>query len=1469
MTVTGHAASSVCRVASAALFGLARHSDINSPAFFLGAGVGVIDTSRTEEQLTLDIKAFESKHAGLATALNKVAESYLNEQNEQFEFVEMLAKFSGDSEHLAKFNILKAEVAGNINRKTLSNLNTAISGDWTVGMGVSHSEITQRQKLLGDLLPKKASDLSSEEMMVLRRLLVQPVATVAAFWQRENESMDECLKVYRKMPKAVRNNVAREVGELVARIRALETVSSDLTDLADATGLLKFNNDASTLSQPDQLAVVCNAVSTWSKQAKDAEAMDLNALAKGQRGTLLLPYYDLGGQAVSFRLPSDLFMTGEGKTMSDLMRAMTAAEMEGIAKAAAQRLRDVYDEQIDRLEDYKKVAAYLSNPSQKKAEDISLDWSAWLRKVELVWVTLIDHRGQPGNPKQVEKTNFEVLCDAWKTAAEMRQLEAFYLQLAKNASEAESDVVFKEISDRCLIDSLLRGWSLSFSDEETKERFDAWSTECRIRAWESIWQQAMQRGISPSMFFNEGTVFQVCEEQGSFVVQPVYVANILATRCVRDMDAGMIRYDSPWLMRTSAMYSGIDVNLEIKTPEKLADSTVNAVLSDLRKRTDAIDPEEMLQNFKDCWERLPIEQWKADLQLAFCAAPEEAAARSVEAVLDLWPAPSKNVLDKRIQEQWRKLAEYDAMEDDPNKRWTKISSSLQNGSWPFVDQYAFFTLVLREEATSRENEDEQRMIEELAATLEEQGRKLDDAFMSEIIRNNMITRLSAGIIKTRSAFASWSNERSALDACHAIVLLGEASGLLEGYQSADGILHRMNLLERDLAKYEDRTFRDFRAKVEVVADDEDATLSVVCALSDDFKRAANRIESKLYFDGDNSLRHLVARRRLLAEQAGRASKASKVKHSKDVVLNAIKDAEEVLVNDSGRAEWFNEPAKTALDELERVKKKIKTGYFDLLARHQLQAELRDILSSVAKVTVDHLQMTQRETPNRSSLEFLVQLNWGMGRYKDALKLLEEETLAHLATEMGEVAGKVQFLQGAVLINLLSKVQENILKACVYSGGDFFGTSIFGKRQSDWVAKPKKVEDVVISIKAHLPGFIDGETVKQFAALRESAIAGDRSDVSPENPLIVGEYRIVGLHIQPHGECECLVEGPCGRGRLRILPNDKDGFNRARALAGTELAGKLAMENAESPSHLLLSAGENPLVYSDERIVMTLAREIESASSRNVMTAHLDADLPDQLYLSNGRWIDTKEIGLAISDMPEGSVLALPEDAGDLCARFRQHPEAKKRNQRFYLTQKASRGAENMRQLNDAIFSARDTEFLDESEMADLIIEQDDSVIFFVRMGRDAEKARTDFDRKLERAMADNRFTGKRVALVACDNEKKIGLAQFQQKFWLKSVSERVLQSGATLFCSPSQFISDEAGNVLIEASRNVLKSKTPFHDLSEALNEAVHRVRAQHPDAAQPDALPKDFRMDPLTYSYPPTDRDLENLETEPLEMVA
>ncbi len=1455
LTVTGHAASSVCRTASSAMFGLARHGNIESPAFFLGAGMGVIDTSGLEKGIAEDIKAFEIKYPALTKGIESAVATILHEQSELLALGEMLARLSGDADSLLELEKLKAMAAEKARHDVLSTLSSAISGNWTVGIQASDAEIVQRQQALSRLAQKKASELTEDDGRALRLLLTGPEKTVAAFWQNENESINACMSVYRNLSEQEQSDAGRLLENLVVRIRALETVVGDFNDLAKATGLLKIKDDSTTLRHPENIETVRDAVAAWSAYATGKDALDLNALAGGHRGTLLLPYYDFQGKAVSFLLPAELLQHGDGESLRDLMRSMTAIEMEEIARAAAQRLESTYVETMERLTQYNSLAMAMRMPGSRTAET-SPAWSAWLSESRSVMVSEIDERGRQRGTREVKKTNLELIRDAWHTAAAARRLQMFYLRLAEDARNAFNDKVFQAINDRVLIDSLLRGWSLAFTDEEMEKRFEDWSARYRISAWESIWRQAMEFGIDPLVFFNEGTVFQVRENNGGFVIQPVFVANILETRCVRDPAMGVVRYDTPWLHRNHRTFRAEAAASEIKSPAQLAETTMDSVLADLYEKADEMDGQNAFKVMDDLKAHLPFDAWGTDIQLAFYAAPEHAAARLTEAFLDFWAPTSPHRLDSVDIERGRKIDEYEAMEDDLNSLWNSIKEQLQNGTWPFADQYALFTLVFQEMAKSGKTEQEQQFMGNLAESLEKHGRRIDNAFMSEMLERGRISRRSEGYTKAQARFDAWRSERSVLRVFQTVVLLGEAGRILEGYRSPDGILHRMILLERDIAAYENRDPRDFNAKIGDDLGDEEAITGLIKNLAEDFARAEKRLAALPGGEHDNGVWHLKARCRLLAQQARRMSVETGTEQNRNSLLDVLSDTMEILSHQSWEhAQWFSDPSENALGELQKIVEKIRTGDFDALARRLLRVQLSDVSGLLAQSAVAEIQNDHREAPNRRTLEMLVQLHWGMGRYKHAIELLAKETMQHIVRSANEEThtGAQKLWRGLILVQLFSELQDNLLKACVYSGDDFFGTSIFGKRQSDWVARPRTLDEVVVSIVAELDGFMDSETAAGFSSVLERAAAGEILDVSAESPLTVGPYRVTGLHVRPQGEYEFQVQGPSGHGLLRLFPNDPTGRNHARAIAGTELAAALARTDTTGPKHLLLTAGKTPLVYADERVVMTLEAGNEVAHQNLVVTAHKHPEFPNQLYLSNGRWVDTSDLNGIVRELPEGAMIALPGESVDLCAGLRQNLQARSKNLRFYVSEKANRGEVNLAQLSASTFSMHDTEIINESELQDLVIEKDDSIVLFVRAGRNPDRAREEFDQKLQQALDADRFDNKRIALVALDDGEVSERTRIQQLTWLESVRERILQAGASMFCTPSRFIGNAAGMALIDAARSILQSGETLKDLkdlSEVMDEAVRRVREGQSDETLPDTLPEDFRMVPFTHRH-------------------
>ena len=1300
LLVTGHAASDVCRVASAALMGYASHVPTDAPTFFIGAGLGSFDLRGTKDKLRTETAAFLEAFPGIGKELEKLAGE---KAGGMIRFADMLAKLA-DMPALSEEK--KTSLRADALQERIKELSDALLAYADPPEGLPLEDMPALSENVGKLVAAvepeqtlfgtmRRDDLSLDAAQVgyFQTLLMQPEHAVAALAWNDAKELHDTVVAVMAMPQAKKDALQGQLAVLVELIEANERINRDLKDLETRTGLLKFvTGTASTLDTAAETALH-EAIREWTRTAEDGEAVSLTALASGHRGASLLPYCGAAVDEVVFTIPRELFESGDGAFVRDLFLKSSVFEFAQLAKEAAERTRETAAELFDSL---RRTAARASGENL----------GTWLAAKEKVRIQNINDTGEVIGTEEVERTRAEGIAAQWRTAVSMQQSARMYARLAESAERLNDDKAFLAIIEGCLLDSMLRGWKMSFSDDKMAAQYKAWMEQARPRVWESLWQQAEASGMDPRHLVTESTVWAVRPApDGTLRITPRFIADLGRTWVEKHGELAV--YGSTWHRRQPRLAgtadwqaAGVDADAlaaarESTTPAAslralgadIGRTTIDRLRSDLQHlgnqateedakaflialRTDAVHAHgrlgtagtaaamgEALQNASE------------PLGLGFAAAPESVAATLTDAVLGLWPVVTPQPLNENEARAFASLEKL-PLEDDLNKRWAALGDALEDGSWPLADHYALFAVVwqseaddskqtmerigakrkaLEQEKTTLEDElksiqdasgntaatmtqrqrihnriqvidkqwndpDDQRALLQaslrlpvLSALVEKllaNGRAIDKALVDDIFSARAIKGRSTLWRTLEAKIRPWAVE----DCLQAVVLLSEAQRTLTDWDDGWAVAERVR---RGLQGMRDEldtagldvvnAVSDLKARVLVLAErvgEPDKTTAHGSGaqeredITKGFAHIKTQIETRAKA-ASNAERPLWQKRiaRLDALEAlaqrGLVSRPERLPNAewKRQRLLAVLCAAEGVLRDSPSLrlagdEWIlgvSEGIKSVHDEIEAKTSQSFPG-IDALDQRRFRARLSSSTGRLAEQAANSIRSWHQDEPSRRSLEALVQLYWHSGNYAKALVELTDQTRRRIA---GLKTTLVQDVPAQALLALYDRHRAELIKACVYSGGDFFGTSLFGKHASDWCVLPKDVDHVVLKLEQDAPIVLPAVRGSDVVQLYEDAVA--------DKPVVgrkIGVLEVLSVHKSYTALRAFKVRGPDGISFLKVMPNDPAGLNRAQMTYGTEVADHLRRAGVDVVAPVTVSSEANPLVYQDARIVVT-------------------------------------------------------------------------------------------------------------------------------------------------------------------------------------------------------------------------------------------------------------------------------------------
>ena len=336
--VTGHAASSVCRMASAALFGLGAETDVSSPYFVIGAGIGCIDVTGLKQEIESEKKAFLGNYPQIAEQLAATEK----EAQADFEIRALLAGTSIEIE------------AADFELKWLENLDDTASRDVQPAVATSREDLQRLAAALGSIVAKTKSGtqgvdtLRREELELLSRFLANPQLVVAALTEEQAEEIEDSLVILRSWDAAKRETFRKALRKLVEKIKAFETANKNFDELRDRTGLVRKGR--STVNHRSDVDVIVKQVSSWAGQADGSRVIDLAALAAGHEGSVILPFFDAHGQPIEFTLNEAVLASAEGKSWREAVQNNASAELAAAAKEIHERVKKQLKDAQEQME---------------------------------------------------------------------------------------------------------------------------------------------------------------------------------------------------------------------------------------------------------------------------------------------------------------------------------------------------------------------------------------------------------------------------------------------------------------------------------------------------------------------------------------------------------------------------------------------------------------------------------------------------------------------------------------------------------------------------------------------------------------------------------------------------------------------------------------------------------------------------------------------------------------------------------------------------------------------------------------------------------------------------------------------------------------------------------------------------------------------------------------------------------------
>jgi hypothetical protein len=1185
-TVTGHAATSVCRVASAALFELARQTDTHSAYFALGAGFACIDVTGLEKEIEASKRQLFHDYPEMAAEL----QSEVTEGQEQTEEIsEELKKLPPEYAELFADRLKLPDVGDSkaiIEKMALpwlQRLSDAITLDLNPDRQADPAILQPLADALRSLSVKvnqQEEKPSKQEIEVLRRLLAEPMLGVEALGQQRASEMSGALAVRKGWDVVKRETFDAALRGFTEKAGALETAKKSFADLETRTGLVR--SAESTVQTRADVDRITERVAAWAAGKGAPRTVELSAIAAGHEGCLLLPFFDAQGKPIEFTLDERLLASAEGQDWRRIVQSSTAVDLVATAKEIQSRA----EKQIAPLDRQLLTCAQEGELASKES-----DLTRWLAEKNERTVENYDAKSRYTGSHKESWSNLRSLVNAWHSAFAARYTARSYGQIVEAAERSEKDQRFEEISDSCLLDSLLRGWNLAIADEEAEKKYESWSKQTRDAVWSDLWLQALAKGVDLRALRTEGTVFQIFHEKGQFSVRPRFVADIDQTYCVRSKDGGTIGYTSTWFLRQRVDYQADKNTPSAKTPEAFGQELLEKVQAAAHSQVAAIQqaPADRQADMLD--EAVPkfLESVDQDFSTALCAAPERTVSAAIQKILAPWPEPkSEPPLSRQERDECAWLSRYNSMEEHPEEDRDWFEQAIEHGSWPFADEYLWYAQACREKAKS-ETPNERAQLEKYAAKLTDLGKRTDAEFVAAVVKDPSAASRPSDRRRRSVERLRGLDDEQVINALRILTLLREAECSFESWDDEGQNRFQIEQLASDLQSAPAGLRDALQSPLEMLAkliangDFEPKTVGVsLTTVEGVFLSHAKDLDR----NADLLLWRTTDLMGRLARSSGRTPEPS----TKRRVVAALSECEQLMGTVSAN-NWLDTIVKPKHELLKALIARIDGDPdYDPVDRRKYRLEVADIEDAIGEVTVEKVGEMHHKAPSRWTIETLVQTKWSMGQYTDAIGTLcdeatkkIEESLSESGNVRTEPDAQCRSMEAVLYIELFRRNETELLKACVYSGGEFFGASIFGRRPNDWVQKPKTIEQVVVRLDTSMqpdaadaslrftPDLTNGEA-SEFSQLYREAMADPQFALAA--PRTIGGYTVIEAVPASFTDVRVfkVVDLSGARSIIKILPNDKEGNNYRQLAATVRMTDYAARCGAEVPVMLPVRRG---------------------------------------------------------------------------------------------------------------------------------------------------------------------------------------------------------------------------------------------------------------------------------------------------------
>ena len=492
--VTGHSVSSVCRVASGALFNYALRAGAVNDDFFMGAGLARIPRD----------DALQAEAVRINRSLTQYPEIY--------KLVRGALDFVGDTSDLQSFLLAasRPEVLGAA-RSVASNERNAYVEE--------HRHVTRATK----------ASLDRRGARFVKRVLAEPSHMVelarAAQLARFQPALDELAR----LDDMGRRDVLGKIQVLVEHAESVNELEQSLATLDRDTGLLKNIQ----MAKPDLTAM---KVGVRSFADNPAQAGSLALGDRAFKGVALMPYYVKGeSDALSFVVPRATFHSNLGERARDLFRSSVFAEMQADMYRAAERF--TMHAQSERTALDRSVRA---SRVPGKGSD------AWLNELLEYQIYSTDATGRRQITGKKTMPRYRAIVSRIETIVRYQMRAAYFRNAAEQLAQRQDDEKLQEIQDLTLLDSFLRKWDLAFSDDSLQSPYRQWIDEKRDEVWKVIIEQARAKGIDVRRLITESTVFRVTEEGDDYRVRPIFVADLASAHAIKAPGQSLVWYENPW-----------------------------------------------------------------------------------------------------------------------------------------------------------------------------------------------------------------------------------------------------------------------------------------------------------------------------------------------------------------------------------------------------------------------------------------------------------------------------------------------------------------------------------------------------------------------------------------------------------------------------------------------------------------------------------------------------------------------------------------------------------------------------------------------------------------------------------------------------------------------------------------------------------------------------------------------------------